>query len=192
MFVHVLHHKAHFPQDWQQMHHLLGGCHSFCTVPFYWNENWTTKKLSSPSSQKKGSLTTNLQGIAQPLAVHHQPLLLGMLSSHLVEDLHWVLPQRSQQTWNTENTTGWNQQNHLVGHGLYQNRIRKQFSCRLLVRPPFFKISAIDSAFHRNRHLLLVRLCIQKWSADFGARSHLTPVEVLLNQVFIHVAQLLF
>lgn len=59
-----------------------------CTVPFYWNENWTTKKLSSSSSQKKGSLTTNLQGIAQPLAVHHQPLLLGMLSSHLVEDLH--------------------------------------------------------------------------------------------------------
>lgn len=40
---------------------------------------------------------TDLQCVQQPLAEDHEPFLLWMLSCHLVEDLHRVVPQGSQE-----------------------------------------------------------------------------------------------
>lgn len=39
----------------------------------------------------------NLKCVQQSLTEHHEPLLLWMLSCHLVEDLHRVVPQGSQE-----------------------------------------------------------------------------------------------
>lgn len=153
--------------------------------------------------KNKGSLITNLQGILQPLAVHHQPLLLGMLSSHLVEDIHRVLPQRTQETWNTERKLDKNDntvlQNHLVGYGIYQEEdwIRKQYSCLVLVQLPSFRSPLKTHPFIISNIYFLARLCVwakvQNCSGahDQAAWSALAPAEVLLNQVFIHVPELL-
>lgn len=57
------------------------------------------QKLSSALLNKTTTwLKTNLQCIQQSLAEHHEPFLLWILSSHLVEDLQRVIPQRSQET----------------------------------------------------------------------------------------------